>query len=138
MSSVDIVRYLGSLPIRSNNDILGMDLVLLKELAPYISILLANVINKSLESGIFEQDWKNGKVTPIYKDDDNINDENNYRPISVIGHIAKMIESLVRLLIVWKSAVLSAYLKRHSTQTSLDRVIDDWLDNVNDGAITGA
>ena len=31
-----------------------------------------------------------------------------------------------------------AYLKRHSTQTSLHRVIDDWLDNVNDGAITGA
>ena len=32
----------------------------------------------------------------------------------------------------------SAYLKRHSTQTSLHRVIDDWLENVNDGAITGA
>ena len=31
-----------------------------------------------------------------------------------------------------------AYLKRHSTQTSLHRVIDDWLENVNDGAITGA
>ena len=32
----------------------------------------------------------------------------------------------------------SAYLKRHSTQTSLHRVLDDWLENVNDGAITGA
>ena len=32
----------------------------------------------------------------------------------------------------------SAYLKRHSTQTRLHRVIDDWLENVNDGAITGA
>ena len=31
----------------------------------------------------------------------------------------------------------SAYLKRHSTQTSLHRVIADWLENVNDGAITG-
>ena len=28
----------------------------------------------------------------------------------------------------------SAYLKRHSTQTSLHRVIDDWLENVNDCA----
>ena len=28
----------------------------------------------------FEQDWKNARVTPIYKDDDDINDENNYRP----------------------------------------------------------
>ena len=32
----------------------------------------------------------------------------------------------------------SAYLKRHFTQTSIHRVIDDWLENVNDRAITGA
>ena len=82
-----------------------MDLVLLKESVPYISISLANVINKSLEAGVFEQDWKNARVTPIYKDDGDINDENNYRPISVISHIAKMIESLVSYQIVdfWKS-----------------------------------
>ena len=32
----------------------------------------------------------------------------------------------------------SAYVKRHSIQTSLHCVIDDWIENVNDGAITGA
>ena len=32
----------------------------------------------------------------------------------------------------------SAYLKMHSTQTCLYRVIDDWLGHVNDGEITGA
>ena len=31
----------------------------------------------------------------------------------------------------------SAYLKRHLKQTSLYRVIDDWIENVNDGTITG-
>ena len=31
----------------------------------------------------------------------------------------------------------SAYLKGHSTQTSLHRVIDDWLDNINEDQITG-
>ena len=103
------------------------------------------MINKSLSSGVFEQDWKNARVTPIYKDDGDINDENNYRPISVIGHIAKMIESLVSYQIIdfleeqsFISMDQSAYSKRHSTQTSLHRVIDDWLENVNDGAIAGA
>ena len=145
MSKEDIETYLGSLPNKSNNDILGMDLVLLRKSAPYISISLANVINKSLISSVFEQDWKNARVTPIYKDDGDINDENNYRPISVTGHIAKMIESLVSYQIIdfleehsFISMDQSAYLKRHSTQTSLHRVIDDWLENVNDGAITGA
>ena len=38
MSNEDIKTYLGSLPNKSTNDILGMDLVLLRESAPYISI----------------------------------------------------------------------------------------------------
>ena len=53
-----------------------------------------------LKSGVFEQEWKNDRVTPIYKDDCDINDENKYRPISVIDHIAKMIESLVSYQII--------------------------------------
>ena len=82
-----------------------MDLVLLRESAPYISISLANVINKSLKSGAFEQYW-NAKVPPIYKDDGDINDKNNHRPISVIDHIAK-IESFV-------SYQTNGFLEEHS------------------------
>ena len=52
------------------------------------------MINKSLKSGAFEQNWKNARVTPIYKDGADINDKNNHRPISVIDYIAK-IETLV-------------------------------------------
>ena len=110
MSNEDIKTHLGSLPNKSNNDILGMDLVLLRESAPYISISLANVISKSHKSGVFEQNWKNARVTPIYKDDGNINGENNHRPISVIYHIAKMIESLVSFF--WKSIVLFQWIYR--------------------------
>ena len=44
MSNEDIKTYLGSLPNKSNNDKLGMDLILLREAAPYISISLANVM----------------------------------------------------------------------------------------------
>ena len=76
-----------------------MDLVLLGE-SPYFSISLTNMINKSRKSGVFEQDWKDARVTPIYKDDGHINDENNYRPISAIDHIAKTIESLVSYQII--------------------------------------
>ena len=56
MSNEDIKTYLGFLPNKSNNDILGMDLVLLRESASYISISLANVIDKSHKSGAFEEE----------------------------------------------------------------------------------
>ena len=37
VSNRDIEKYLSSQPKKSNNDILGMDVVLLKESTPYIS-----------------------------------------------------------------------------------------------------
>ena len=52
-------------------------------------------------------------MTHIYKDDGNINDENNYRPISVIDNIAKTIESLVSYQIIdffCKSIVLFQWI----------------------------
>ena len=56
-----------------------------------------------------------------------------------------MIESLVSKQViryledhVFISMDQSAYLKRHSTQTSVHRVIDDWLDQINDDSLTGA
>ena len=41
----------------------------------------------------FSCDWKVAKVTPIHKDGDK-SDMNNYRPISVISIIAKIMEKL--------------------------------------------
>ena len=78
---------------------------------------------------------KKSQVTPVYKNEGEVNDENNFRPISVISHIAKMIESFVSNQFI--SIDQSAYLKRHSTQTSLHRVIGDWLEQINDNSLTG-
>ena len=87
------------------------------------------MINKSLKSGAFEQNWKNARVTPIYKDSGDINEKNYYRPISVIDHIAKIepLDFLEEHNFI--SMDRSDYLKRHSTQINLHRVIDDCLEN---------
>ena len=74
MSNRDIEKYLSSQPKESNNNILGMDVVLLKESTLCISESLAIVINKSLESGVFEEDWKYARVSPIPNDDGSNND----------------------------------------------------------------
>ena len=63
----------------------------------------------------------------------------NYRPISVVSHLAKIQEKLVKKQFI--SYLLrhdlitveqSAFLKDHSTVTCLHRVIDDWLEALND------
>ena len=59
-----------------------------------------------------------------------------------MGHIAKMAESLQIIDCLeshnFISMDQSAYFKRHSTQTCLHRVRDDWLEHINYGEVTGA
>ena len=131
ISFQDIHFYLNSMTNKHENDILGMDIKLLKIACPVISKSLAYVVNSSLDNGIVHEDWNKARVTPVYKNEGENNDDNNFKPILVISHIAKMIESYVSNQIIkylghaFISIDQSAYLKRHSTQTSLHRVIDD-------------
>ena len=88
--------------------------------------------------------WKLARVTSVFKNNGDVDVLSNYRPISVIGHIAKMVEQLVRSQLVryleehtFITPDQSASPKNHSTQTSLHRVIDDCLDNINEDQITG-
>ena len=80
-------------------------------------------------------DWKLSKITPVYKGKGPRDDKNNYRPISVIGHVAKVVEKVVQknLLsyLLTKDLIAidqSAYRPLHNTQTAFHRVVDSWID----------
>ena len=47
-----------------------------------------------LETGIFPDDWKKAKVHPIFKSDER-NIPSNYRPISILPAISKIIERVM-------------------------------------------
>ena len=71
----------------------GLDNVscrLIKEAAPIIAKSLNKLFNKSIETNIFPSEWKLAKVAPIHKNNER-GDPNNYRPISVIGAIGKVL-----------------------------------------------
>ena len=67
---------------------------LVGECADLISIPLCNIFNNSLSSALFPDDWKCGRVTPLFKQGKRT-DVNNYRPISVISITAKVFERIV-------------------------------------------
>ena len=54
----------------------------------------ANYLIKSLMSGIFPDDWKCARVTPLFKQGESF-DLNKYRPISVISVAAKVFDRIV-------------------------------------------
>ena len=127
----------------SKNDVLGFDCKLLSTCSDIIAPIITKFANASIHTKCFASDWKLSRVTPIYKGTGDANDKGKYRPISVIGHIAKIIErEITNQVVIYleSSNVLtsdqSAYRAQHSTQTALHKVVDDCLYNITDGLHT--
>ena len=105
---------------------------------------LIDLFNSSLESGIFPQCFKSALVTPILKKRClDHNDLNNYRPVSNLCFIAKILKKLVLSQV---SSYLnshnlynicqSAYRPGHSTETALLKVVNDLFLSLNKGNIS--
>ena len=67
---------------------------ILKFLEPYLSPILASIINKSFRTGTFPRSLKIAKVIPIHKGAEK-NDVSNYRPISILPPISKIFEKII-------------------------------------------
>ena len=67
---------------------------ILKISSPVLSKPLVKLINFSFSEGTFPELLKFANVIPVFKKRDNL-DYNNYRPISLISNIGKLIEKIV-------------------------------------------
>jgi len=71
-------------------------LILIKD---EISYLLTVLFKKLLAQGVVPEDWKRASVSPIYKKG-NKNIAENYRPVSLTSQCSKLMESIIRDVIV--------------------------------------
>ena len=110
------------------------------ELDPIPSKLL---IECSLASGIFPQCFKSALVTSILKKRCIDHNDLNYRPVSNLCFIAKILEKLVLSQVssylnshnLYKTCQ-SAYRPGHSTETALLKVVNDLFLSLNKGNIS--
>ena len=139
----EIACMLQKLSDSSKNDILQIDSKLLNLNAGTCSPSLSYLVNISLQFGHCPLEWKLARVTPAYKGKGHASEKTNYRPLSVISHVAKIMEhiihkQLIRYLAEHKfiSPDQFAYLKGHSTEHCLHRLINDILENINENEKT--
>ena len=90
----ETIRIIKNLKLSSSNGHDGISSELLKLLSDDISRCITLLINQSLMSGIFPDQLKIAKVTPIYKKNDKIQ-VTNYRPISVLPVVSKIFETVI-------------------------------------------
>ena len=114
---------------------------LIRECADLICIPMCDIFNQSITLGIFPDDWKTARVTPLFKQG-NRDDLDNYRPISVISAVAKVFERIIydqvygyleEHNILFKSQ--SGFRAIHSTVTALLEATDTWEYNIDRGNI---
>ena len=94
--------------------------------------ILPKLINNCFSQGYFPSCLKIAKVTPIFKEGDN-EEMGNWRPISIISCIAKVIEKLVKkrlLSFLNKNKILSDYQFGYRTQHSTTHAILNNSDNI--------
>ncbi|XP_072033035.1 uncharacterized protein [Amphiura filiformis] len=106
-----------------------------KESIPELLPMLTKVVNHSLASGYFPATLKHAVVSPLLKkaklDRDDLS---NYRPISNLKFLGKLIERIVisQLQVYLRehnliATMQSAYRQNHGTETALVRVQNDIL-----------
>ena len=112
----------------------------MKTSAETVAPTLLEIINLSLINGQFPESLKLAKIKPIHKGGTK-SDPSNYRPISVLPVISKIVEKhvtkhlfayLKKYDILHKSQ--SGFRKNHSCNTALLGLLDKWLKKENSQA----
>ena len=125
----------------------GLDKIpakILKLSADIIEPSLTFIFNVSLATGIYIDEWKQARVTPIFKSEDERQCE-NYRPISILPVVSKVFErEIFRHLYssyLTENSLLSKFQSgfrpKHSTATALIQMCDEWLENMDNGKLNG-
>ena len=106
--------------------------------ANVVSPNITCIINQSILSGIFPSQWKESKITPLHKGGEP-GDLNNYRPISILSTLSKVLErhvhdTLYQYFSDWNlfHVFQSGFRPKHSCQTALTKMMDTWLSAIND------
>ena len=116
---------------------------LLKIASNVLTPSITHVVNKSIEYVFFSCTLNNAKVNPIFKTWDK-NSVNNYRPISILPTLSKIIEKWIATKLMShlnKSQLLhtnqSEFCKNHSTELAIILMTDTWLKYINEGKLVG-
>ena len=139
--SLETVRKL--LESLNERKAIGLDKIpnrLLKLSAGIVAPALTKIFTKSIETGIFPQEWKLAKVTPIFKRGEKT-DPGNYRPISVIPVLSNIFEKIIydQLFAYLNEKNLlaqsqSGFRNLHSTVTALIEATNSWS-NLSHGSV---
>ena len=143
ITTVNIIQTIRKISLNKAPGLDKIPIKLIKLAGDTIYDSLLHIFNLVLDTGVFPDDLKLAKITPIYKEGDKA-ECGNYRPISVVPTVAKILEKIIydQLSsyindndIICKQQ--SGFRPNHSTETALLNCTDQWLHNMDKGLANG-
>jgi hypothetical protein len=107
--------------------------------APVLAGPLSHIINHMFETNTFPVSLKKARITILHKGGDTL-EKSNYRPISILPAISKILERAIKEQFTQFSedhqlfnTFQSGYRKFHSTRTALLHMSSSWAEAVDGG-----
>lgn len=109
-SEQEVVVEIRNLDVNKSSGPDGLPIKFVKDHHRTFSLLLRDVFNQAISTGVFPDCLKVARVTPIHKSGSKT-DINNYRPISVLSVLSKLFEKLL-------ATRLLSFLRTHNIMYS--------------------
>ena len=143
VTSSHVLKCLNEIPKKKSAGLDGIPTFILKDSASYIIRPLLHIINISLSQGRVPSGWKVAKLTPLYKGG-SFKDPTNYRPISVLPVLSKVMEKVVFKQVykyITDNNLLSdnqfGFRPGYSTNTALFTITENIRKKVDQGYVVG-
>ena len=143
-SEKEIELHLRDLDVNKSSGADGISVVMLKRTAHAIAPSLKTLFNLSLKTGVFPRDWKLARVVPVPESGAK-NNPANYRPISLLPIISKVLERHVSNIIkdhLTDHSPLSTqqwgFIAKKSTTSALLSFTRNCLESLDNGYEVGA
>ena len=139
VTEADVLRYMRE--TRKTCSLDPINVSKLGEAYEFAAPAVGAIINSSFDEGHFVATEKRGLIRPYLKKIGlDVNDLSNYRPVTNLTHLSKIIERVMidRLVPFFEEVGVvpryqSAYRKLHSTETALCKIHDDLVSNTCHG-----
>ena len=133
-SEEEVFDLISSLDTSKSTGPDGISARMLKSVATSITPSITRLFNLSLSTGILPDPWKSARIVPILKSTQNQSSPTNYRPISILPLVSKLLEKHVHQLLfchLQENYPISSrqwgFLPERSAQSALLSVTHNWV-----------
>lgn len=140
----DVLAELCGLNITKATGLDNISARLLRLSAPAIAASLCDLYNFSISACQIPKEWKEAKIIPIPKSANAGVDVEQFRPISILPIVSKVLESLIHSQVysyIQEAGILnevqSGFRHGYCAQDALLRTVDDWRSGLDENKVVG-